>query len=396
MKNLILNKYALIFSLLLNFVSCFGQTFFISLFVVHFLTKYLITESQFGLYYSLLTLCGGLLIPQMAKTMEKLAWSKISILIPLTLASFAFLLSQADHLALLILSIFGLRLFGQGLSGHMSAVCIVKNVSQGRGSALSVSSVGYPLSEALMPPLCYLIILNFGIEKTWQIFSIFLLCLTPLFYLLSKNIKNNSSSTSLERSVAIKEVIKDKVFLKYLPAVLCAPFFMTGIFLYQSSLSQMKGWPLEHLSLALSSFALSRFLFSLISGPFIDKIGARKLFSFYLLPLVVSLVLLALVDKTWVSWAFMFIAGISIGISGPIKSALWTEIYGPELHGRYRSISSSFMVFSTAAAPFLFGFLIERGISVQELLLGSALIIVLASSLTFLKDHQLARQLSKS
>ena len=396
MKNLIKNKYALTFSLLLNFVSCFGQTFFISLFVVHFLNKYLITESQFGLYYSLLTLCGGLLIPHLAKTLEKLTWSKVSLLIPLTLASFAFLVSQSDHLGFLILSLFGLRLFGQGLSGHMSAVCIVKNVSQGRGAALSVSSVGYPMSEALMPPLCYLLIINFGIEKTWSLFAIFLLCITPLLYMLSKKIRNNSGTATQEKSVAIRDVIQDRIFLKYLPAALCAPFFMTGIFLYQSSISQMKGWPLEHLSLALSSFALSRFIFSLFSGPFIDKIGARKLFSFYLLPLVISLVLLALVDKSWVSWAFMFIAGISIGISGPIKSALWTEIYGPELHGRYRSISSSFMVFSTAAAPFLFGFLIERGISVQDLLLGSAFVIILASSLTLLKDQELSRQLYES
>ncbi len=396
MKNLIQNKYTLIFSLLLNFVSCFGQTFFISLFVVHFLKKYQISAAQFGLYYSILTLTGGLLIPQIAKHMEALAWRSVAMVIPIVLASSALLLSQSNQLPTFILALFGLRLFGQGISGHMSAVCVVKNISESRGSALSLSSIGYPMSEALMPGLCFLMLQKIGLEKTWMLFSAFLFLITPLFFFLALKIKNTSGVATQEKTVPIKEVLRDRVFLKYLPAVLCAPFFMTGIFLYQSSLSEMKNWPLEHLSLALSGFALSRFLFSLFSGPLIDRIGARKLFSFYLLPLTTALIILATMNQTWVSWVFMFIAGVSIGISGPIKSGLWTEIYGPQLHGRYRSVSSSFMVFSTAAAPFIFGMLIENGVGIKPMLLGSAFIIILASLLTLLQDNQLPRQIQQS
>jgi len=396
MKNLIEHKFVLIFSLLLNFVSCFGQTFFISLFVVHFLTKYSITASQFGLYYSLLTLTGGLLIPQIAKKMELMSWRQVSFIIPMVLALSALSLSQSDNIPLMVISLFGLRLFGQGIAGHMSAVCIVKNISKGRGTALSLSSIGYPMSEALMPAICFFLLTSFGLEKTWMIFSVFLICLIPFLFLLTLQISHLEGTATQERNKDIKDVIKDKVFLKYLPAVLCAPFFMTGIFLYQSTISQMKGWPLEHLSLALSGFAFSRFLFSLLSGPLIDKVGARKLFSFYLIPLIVALCLLATISAPWVSWTFMFIAGVSIGISGPIKSGLWTEIYGPELHGRYRSVSSSFMVFSTAAAPFIFGLLIDNGVSSKSLLLGSALVIVLASLLTLLKDQEVCADLQKT
>ena len=396
MKHLIQNKYTLIFSLLLNFVSCFGQTFFISLFVVHFLKKFQISAAQFGLYYSALTLTGGLLIPQIAKHMETLAWRTVALVIPLVLASSALLLSQSTELPAFILALFGLRLFGQGISGHMSAVCVVKNISEGRGSALSLSSIGYPMSEALMPGLCFMLLQTVGLETTWLYFAIFLVCMTPLLFLLSLGIQNTSGTATVERTVSITEVLKDKVFLRYLPAVLCAPFFMTGIFLYQSSLSMMKSWPVEHLSLALSAFALSRFLFSLFSGPLIDRIGARRLFSFYLLPLTLALVLLATVNEPWVSWAFMFIAGVSIGISGPIKSGLWTEIYGPQLHGRYRSVSSSFMVFSTAAAPFLFGLLIEQGVGIKPLLLGSAAIVIAASLLTLSQNDQLPSSLQES
>jgi MFS family permease len=396
MKNLIQNRYTLIFSLLLNFVSCFGQTFFISLFVVHFLKKFHISAAQFGLYYSALTLTGGLLIPQIAKHMETLTWRSVSLVIPLVLAASALLLSQSSHLPAFIVALFGLRLFGQGISGHMSAVCVVKNISKGRGSALSLSSIGYPMSEALMPGLCFVLLHKWGLEKTWMLFSVFLVAITPILYLFARRIQNTSGTATVERTVAIREVLKDKIFLRYLPAVLCAPFFMTGIFLYQSTFSEMKHWPVEHLSLALSGFALSRFLFSLFSGPLIDRIGAKRLFSFYLLPLTMALIILATMNQPWVSWMFMFIAGVSIGISGPIKSGLWTEIYGPQLHGRYRSVSSSFMVFSTAAAPFIFGVLIEQGVGIKPMLLGSALLIILASLLTLAQNDELSRKLQES
>jgi predicted MFS family arabinose efflux permease len=391
MKTILSYKSTLSFSILLNFISGFGQTFLISIFVASFLTEFTVNEAKFGLYYSALTLISGLVLPMMARRLEAMSWKLVSIVIPLMIIISALIVSRSTNMAILSLGLFGLRLFGQGLCGHMSSVCIVKNINQNRGSALSLSSLGYPLSEATLPPVTYFLLKTYGWQTTWMLFSAVMGLILIISYFFARNIDSESShnptQNTSEKVIKIREVLRDTVFLRYLPAVLCAPFFMTGVFLYQTSISKLKGWDIQQLSLTLIAFALSRLAFTLIGGPVLDKFGAKKIFSLYLMPLALALIALASIQSLYVSWLFMILAGMSIGISGPIKSALWTEIYGPELHGRYRSISSSFMVFSTATAPFLFGFLIDRNVHLNTILFSSALIIVLASLLTLKKKE---------
>lgn len=383
MRSLLQFRAPLVFGLLLNFCSGFGQTFFVSLFVPSLRETYSLTEGDFGLYYSLLTLTSALMLPKASAILEKLSWRLSGSVILLALALSAFSLSISTSIFMAVLSIFGLRLFGQGLSSHMSSVAIVKSVPMYKATALSLASLGYPLSEAFLPFVAFFTLSTYGWQASWGYFTIAALGLVPFFFLLGREIeklpKALDKNSKPDTHIPALQIIKDPIFLKYLPASLCAPFYATGIFLYQTSISELKGWNPQTLSFGFAAFAITRLVFSLVGGPIIDKHGARKIFPIFLIPMMLGIFVLAFATAPWAAWAFMILMGISIGSSTSLKSALWSELYGAELHGRYRSMSASFMVFSTSISPLLFGFLFEKGISLQLILTVSAFSIALSS-----------------
>jgi len=384
MPSLLRFKAPIVFGLFLNFFSGYGQTFFISVFVPGFMATFALSEAKFGTYYSALTLVSAFILPKSSEFFESLKWRFSGTLLLAALAVSALLLSNADSLWIMVLAIFGLRHFGQGLSSHVSSVVIVKKVTHLRATALSIASLGFPLSEALLPVLAAFMLTTMSWAQTWEKMFFIALGLMPFFFLLGRYLEEYKTKSNDEAEVkAVKlsfiKVIKNRQFLKYLPASICAPFFATGIFLFQTSFSKMKGWDPNTLSIGFTAFALTRLLFSLIGGPIIDKYKATKVYPYLMIPMFLGMLVLGFVSSPIAGWIFMIAMGMTLGASAPLKSALWTELFGPELHGRYRSISASFAVFSTSISPILFGYLIEVGTSPQVILSSAALAVFLSA-----------------
>ena len=76
------------------------------------------------------------------------------------LSGFSFLLSSAETLYILFLSLLGLRLFGQSMISHIAVTAMARWFSKKRGRALSIALMGHPIGEALLP----LLLLSFFIS----------------------------------------------------------------------------------------------------------------------------------------------------------------------------------------------------------------------------------------
>ncbi len=99
----------------------------------------------------------------------------------------------------------------------------------------------------------------------------------------------------------------------------------------------------------------------MIAGTLVDKYGAKRLLAYFMLPLISGLAVLAYFNQSWSAMLFMTLFGLGIGASGPVINALWAEVYGTEHIGAIRSMMTSLMILSTAAAPWIFGLFIEMG-----------------------------------
>ena len=67
----------------------------------------------------------------------------------------------------MIVVLFVLRLSGQGLMAHISQTSAARHFHADRGKALSVVSLGFPLSEAIVPTITVAAIALTGWRTTW-------------------------------------------------------------------------------------------------------------------------------------------------------------------------------------------------------------------------------------
>ncbi|MGF1670663.1 MAG: MFS transporter [Balneolaceae bacterium] len=383
-------KKLLSFGLSFTFFSSFGQTFLISLFVPFFLTSFDLSNAAFGSIYSLATLASALALPWLGQWIDHipLRWYSLSVAAGLFLASI--LMSISWSIPALFVALLLLRLAGQGLSGHTAQTTMARYYDKERGKALSISSLGYPLGEAILPLIIAGLLTVIHWRTAWAFAAVIIggVLIPVIYYLAGQKspddvIHDNSDELKSSSIENYKEIISDSRFFLFLPAVLMPPFWITGLFLYQITVAADLGWSATLIASAFIAFALSRIVFSLFAGPLVDRFSAKKLFPYYLFPMIIGLLTAISSSANWTAFSYMLFFGITMGAGGTIKSALWAEVYGKNKIGTVRSLFSSLMVLSTALSPFLIGWALDLHINMNYIFLAAIISSILAVILAF-------------
>ena len=89
------------------------------------------------------------------------------------------------------------------------------------------------------------------------------------------------------------------------------------------------------------------------------------------------------------SFIFLGLIGISNGLANVLGSSTWAEIYGVKHIGSIKALTTALMVFSTAFGTALFGLLIDKGFSIEQIALVSFLYIFLSLILLFFVRNKL-------
>ena len=80
----------------------------------------------------------------------------------------------------------------------------------------------------------------------------------------------------------------------------------------------------------------------------------------------------------------MSLIGVSFGMLSNIRNAMWAEVYGAKHLGSLKSFASTLMVFSTAIAPPLGGWLLDHQVSLSKILWTCICLLIVATVLAFL------------
>lgn len=383
----------------LTFLSSVGQTFLVSLFVPHFLAEFALDEGSFGLLYAGATLVSGLLLPWIGQRMDRMHLRRFTLGVLALLAGAALTVAAAWHVAVLGLALLGVRLGGQGLSSHTALTAMGRYYLSARGKALSIANLGFPLGEAVFPVLLTGAIAWAGWRWTWVGLAAAVLLSAPLLVLMlesagveldpreasaasddagrpfgatgetggdatdggsrEKGSGGRGPAQTEEGPWTRRDVVADPTFWALVPAALLPAFWLTGFFLYQTSIAEMKGWSQTHMASAFVAFALVRVAFILGTGQWVDRLSARRLLPLTVVPMGAGIALLWMVEAGWAAYAFMALLGVTSGMGGSVKTALWAELYGTEHLGAIKSMLASLMVISTSAAPPVVGFTLE-------------------------------------
>ena len=130
----------------------------------------------------------------------------------------------------------------------------------------------------------------------------------------------------------------------------------------------------------------------LSAGFLIDKFTSRKLLIFMNIPLLLSKLVLIFFDTSLSAFIFLGLIGISNGLANVLGSSTWAEIYGVKYIGSIKALTTALMVFSTAFGTALFGLLIDRGFSIEQIALVSFAYISLSLILLIFVRNKLNPQ----
>ncbi len=362
--------------LFLIFSSSVGQTFFISLFSGEIRNAFNLSHGMFGILYSVATLTSAILFFWLGKLTDQLNLTVLGLITLGILSGFSFLLSSAETLLILFLSLLGLRLFGQSMISHIAVTAMARWFSKKRGRALSVALMGHPIGEALLPSLITFFLFQYTWREIWiGIGTCIIIIFLPLVYWLGRYIKlnkhdsYNSKQTKSKKNLIVSwnrsQVLKDLRFYQVLPGLLASPFIVTGVFFHQIHLIETKSWSITLLASSYPFFALSVIGVTFGAGWIIDRFGTVHLLRFFLLPLAFGLLLIVATDKAFAIPIFMILMGASAGSATIVISTLWVELYGINYLGSIRSMFFSMVVLATSISPALIGLLLDTGVTLE-------------------------------
>jgi len=388
----------IVFGFIFTFFSSFGQSFFLGLFNSSIRETLSITHGQFGTIYASATLLSSFLLIWVGKKIDDINIFRFAFYVALLLSFSCFLFSKISSIIFLFISVFLMRFSGQGLMSHTATTTITRYFTKSRGKALSVGWFGLSSAEFILPVLIVYLLTITVWQNIWISISILTLIFLPLAsFLLIKNLNFDSreelDSNDLEKKEIKQwkriEVIKDYRFYIICLNMLAMPWIATGVFVYQSFITESKEWGSFVIAQSFMAYSVLSVITLLGSGFLIDRYTSRKILIYMNIPLLLSALVLFYFNSPISSFIFLGLIGVSNGLANVLGSSIWAEIYGVKYIGSIKALTTALMVFSTAFGTALFGFLIDNGFSIEQIALVSGAYIFFSIILLFFVKNKL-------
>ena len=388
-----LSLKVIIFGFIFTFFSSFGQSFFLGIFNESIRNELFISHGQFGSIYASATLLSSFVLIWLGKKIDDINISKFAFLVILLLSFSSFFFSKISSITLLFISIFFMRFSGQGMMSLTATTTISRYFTKSRGKALSTGWFGLSAAEFILPVLMIYLLIKIDWRTIWVYISLLVLIVLPVisFYLL-KNLNFDSREQTSEtiikdqniKSWKRSDVLRDYRFYIICMNMLAMPWIATGVFVYQSFILSSKGWGPYIIAQSFMIYSITSVITLFIAGILVDKFTSRKIIVYMNIPFLLASFVLYFFESPFSSFVFFSLLGISNGFANVLGSSTWAEIYGVKFIGSIKSLTTALMVFATAFGTALFGFLIDKGLSIEQISIVSGSYMVVSIIAVFL------------
>ena len=286
-----------------------------------------------------------------------------------------------------------MRFSGQGLMSHTSTTTISRFFERSRGKALSTIWFGLSTAEFILPVLITYFFLIYSWRTVWQGIAVLIILFLPIVIIntiKSINLESREADPNPNnRKIKIKswrrrDVLKDYRFYIVSLNMLAMPWMATGVFVYQSFISESKMWAIYTIPKSFMVYSITSIVTLFFSGFLVDKFTGRKLILYMNLPLLLAMITLFYFDHEISAYVFLVLIGVSNGLANILGSSTWAEIYGVKYIGSIKALTTAFMVFSTAFGTAVFGLLIDKGFTIENIASVGVAYVVISLALLIL------------
>jgi MFS family permease len=374
--------------LLLFLLSSFGQTFFLSLFADGIRADAGLSQGEFAGLYTAATLCAALALTAAGPLADR--WpARLAVTVTVTalvLGAAAMAVGPGGPGGLFGVLVL-LRFAGQGMLTHLGFTLVGRWFTATRGRALSVTTVGLNVGEALLPAAAVALAAVAGWRSVWWAAVVLLVVAGGAATLLLGREPVPEQPTGADhgpRAVAVdrsrREVLRSASFYLVLPVMAAPALIGNTVFFHQTHLAGLRDWPLTAVASAFTVYALTTVLCNVVGGHLLDRTSALALVPYFLGPLAAGLWVLSTVEEVGGFYVFMALYGVTNGMSLSLFGAVWPELYGVAHLGAIRSVVVAVLVVASAVGPGAAGVLIDRGVGFPALLGVLAVYCLVASA----------------
>lgn len=374
----------MLFGALMASWSSLGQTFFISLFSAQIRQDLALSHGDFGTYYALATAASAVTLVFVGKYADIVPLRKLSLITLACICLSALHFSTIQSITALIIGIYLLRLWGQGMMSHVWSTAMARRYVKARGRTLALASFGMTLAESIGPAIVVAMLGVMHWRMIWVIIPLIaFLTLAPFLGRLTArsplqdgagasellNAKIQTDIKAHTRNFTRLDMLKDSAFwLAIIWLVFVPSFTVTGLLFHQIYLAELKGISLISWAANYSFYALAAIIGSITSGLLVDRFTAHNIVALTQIPVVVFSYLFWISDGPVTLALFFMMFGLCSGMPQTALSSLLAERYGTAHLGAIKALTLPINVLASAGAPIVMGLMIDAGAGLAALM----------------------------
>ncbi|MEL6550791.1 MAG: MFS transporter [Pseudomonadota bacterium] len=357
---------------LLTFSSSWGQTYFISLFAGQIMDEVGLTDAGWGLLYMVATMASAAVMIFAGVLTDRFR-ARALLLFVLPGLALACMGMAINTTALgLVIVIFALRFFGQGMTSQLAIVSMARWFAASRGTALSIASLGFSLGNAALPFIFVSLLAVITWRQSWMLAAMLCLAAIPVLTWLLKfertpqSVAKDSQVTGMDgQHWSRADMLRHSLFWLAVPMLLAPPAWGTALFFQQVHFVEVKGWELAAYTALFPGFIAVAIASTFASGAMIDKRGSSGVMAFWPLPWALGFATLAYASGLGMALVGLMICAVGAGIQANAPASFFSEYYGTQNLGSIKAASSAIMVLGSAIGPGVTGALITAGIGIE-------------------------------
>ncbi len=358
---------------LLAFCSSFGQTFFISIFANDIRGAFSLTHGEWGLIYGVGTGLSALAMVWAGALSDHFRVRSLALYTLIGLGISALLMAVTPFAGLLFVTIFALRLTGQGMLSHISRVAMARWFVASRGKALAIATLGFAVGEAFLPMLFVALKPLLGWRLLWVCAAAVALLSLPILLSLLKEERTPQSfaketeATGMQgRHWTRQETVSHPLFWLLMPTLFGLAALITALFFHQIHLAEVKGWTHAELTRVFPIYTGVGIAAMLMTGIVIDRVGSGVFIAGFQLPIALGFWILMHSDSLTLGSLGFACIGLTQGIAATLIGAFWAEYYGTRHIGAIKALATAIMVLGTAVGPWVTGYAIDLGVNISQ------------------------------
>jgi len=380
LRFLIDNRLFLLAGFLLTFTSSFGQTYFISLFAGEIKGAFGLSDGGWGGVYTIGTTLSAVTMIWAGALTDRFRVRQLSLGVMALLALACIGMAIVPNGFLLVLVIYALRLMGQGMLSQLGAVAMSRWFIATRGRALSLSSMGFAVGQAMLPIIFVAMLATWQWRSLWMLAAVCVLLTIPVMQYLLRLERTPQSMADDVQSLGMEgrhwtraQMLRHPLFYILIPLVLGPSAWGTALFFQQVHLTEVKGWSLGSYVALMPVYTIASIAFTFITGWAIDRFGVKWIVPFQMIPFGLSFLVLSMADTIFMAGVGLVIFGVGQGMQGTATSAFWAVFYGTRNLGAIKAAAAALMVFGSAIGPGITGALIDLGVDFPDQMVPIAL-----------------------